>query len=142
MKIDKVISISGKPGLYTLVTQSKGGFIAMNLDNNRKTAVPASASVSLLSNIAIYTLTDEVPLAEVFDRIYKKEDGGKAIDHKSSEKELRNYMAEVLPDYDEDRVYKSDLKKLFQWYNILLKNGLITDSEDATENDSTTEEEE
>ncbi|MXV38425.1 hypothetical protein GO491_06995 [Flavobacteriaceae bacterium Ap0902] len=140
MKIDKVISISGKPGLYTLVTQSKGGFIAENLDNNRKTSVPASASVSLLSNIAIYTLTDEVPLAEVFERIFEKENGGKAISHKSSEKELRNYMAEVLPDYDEDRVYKSDLRKLFQWYNILLKNGLITDSEDEV-NETTSEEE-
>lgn len=140
MNIDKVISISGKPGLYTLVTQSKGGFIAENLDNNRKTSVPASASVSLLSNIAIYTLTDEVPLVEVFKRIFEKENGGKAIDHKSSEKELRNYMAEVLPDYDEDRVYKSDLKKLFQWYNILLKNGLLVPSEEDKE--ETTKEEE
>lgn len=141
MNIDKVISISGKPGLYTLVTQSKGGFIAQNLDNNRKTAIPASASVSLLSNIAIYTLTDEVPLAEVFQRIYDKEKGGKAISHKVSEKELRNYMADVLPDYDEERVYKSDLKKLFQWYNILLKNGIFSDSEDEIKNASTQEEE-
>lgn len=132
MKIDKVISISGKPGLYTLITQSKNGFIAENLENNRKTSVPASANVSLLNNIAIYTETAEVPLGEVFQKIFDKENGGNSIDHNSSETELRNYMAEILPDYDADRVYKSDLKKLFQWYNILLKNGnLVADSEDS-----------
>ena len=132
MKIDKVISISGKPGLYTLVTQSSNGFIAENLDSNKKTSVPASANVSLLNNIAIYTQTEEVPLADVFKKIFDKENGGEAINHRSSEKELRDYMSEVLPDYDEDRVYKSDLKKLFQWYNILLKNGLLV-AEESTE---------
>ena len=132
MKIDKVISISGKPGLYTLVTQSSTGFIAENLDSNKKTSVPASANVSLLNNIAIYTQTEEVPLADVFKKIFEKENGGEAINHRSSEKELRDYMSEVLPDYDEDRVYKSDLKKLFQWYNILLKNGLLV-AEESTE---------
>lgn len=132
MKIDKVISISGKPGLYTLVTQSSNGFIAENLDSNKKTSVPASANVSLLNNIAIYTQTEEVPLADVFKKIFEKENGGEAINHRSSEKELRDYMSEVLPDYDEDRVYKSDLKKLFQWYNILLKNGLLV-AEESTE---------
>ena len=141
MKIDKVISISGKPGLYTLVTQSKNGFIAENLDNNRKTSVPASANVSLLSNIAIYTESAEVPLSEVFQKIYDKENGGKAIDHKASEAELRNYMSEILPDYDEDRVYKSDLKKLFQWYGILLKNGLLAQEENAEKETAASEEE-
>lgn len=136
MNIEKVISISGKPGLYTLVTQSKSGFIAENLENNRKTSVPASANVSLLSNIAIYTEVEEVPLDEVFQKIYDKEEGGEAINHRSSEADLRAYMREVLPDYDENRVYKSDLKKLFQWYNILLKNGFLEaepETEDATE---------
>lgn len=131
MNLDKVISISGKPGLYTLVTQSSNGFIAENLDNNRKTSVPASVNVSLLNNIAIYTQTEEVPLVEVFEKIYEKENGGLAIDHKSSEKELRNYMEEILPDYDQNRVYKSDLKKLFQWYNILQKNNMLTTDEES-----------
>lgn len=133
MKIDKVISISGKPGLYTLVTQSKNSFIAKNLDTNKKTAVPASANVSLLSNIAIYTDTEEVPLGNVFQNIYDKENGGEAINHRSSEAELRAYMSEILPDYDRDRVYKSDLKKLFQWYNILLRNEMLTpDTQEAS----------
>lgn len=139
MNIDKVISISGKPGLYTLVTQSSNGFIAENLENNRKTSVPASVNVSLLNNIAIYTETEEVPLVDVFQKIYEKENGGVAINHKSSEAELRSYMEEVLPDYDENRVYKSDLKKLFQWYNILHKNNMLESSE---EEEKSNEEEE
>lgn len=135
MNIEKVISITGKPGLYTLVTQSKSGFIAENLENNRKTSVPASANVSLLSNIAIYTTTEEVPLGDVFQKIFDKENGGNAIDHKASEADLRNYMAEILPDYDADRVYKSDLKKLFQWYDILLNNGMLSaDAANSTDN--------
>ena len=143
MKIDKVIAISGKPGLYNLISQTKSGFIAKNLDDGKKTNVPASYNVSLLSNVAIYTLTEEVPLAEVFEKIYEKENGGKCINHKSSEAELRAYMAEVLPDYDESRVYQSDLKKLFQWYNILLKNDLLVPEAkeaEVTEEKSTEEE--
>lgn len=139
MNLDKVISISGKPGLYTLVTQSSNGFIAENLDNNRKTSVPASVNVSLLNNIAIYTETEEVPLVDVFQKIYDKENGGLAINHKSSEKELRGYMEEILPDYDESRVYKSDLKKLFQWYNILQKNNML---ESESNEESSNQEEE
>lgn len=130
MKIDKVIAISGKPGLYTLISQTKSGFIAKNLADGKRTNVPASYNVSLLNNVAIYTQTDEVPLAEIFDKIYKKENGGETINHKSPETEMRAYMSEVLPDYDESRVYHSDLKKLFQWYNILLKNDLIAPLEE------------
>ncbi len=129
MNLDKIISISGKPGLYELITQAKGGFIAQNLTNGRKTSIPTTYNVSLLSNVAIYTLNDEVPLGEVFQKIADKENKGKAISHKSSEKELRDYMSEVLPDYDADRVYKSDLKKLFQWYNILSENNLLEEEE-------------
>ncbi|SZD73559.1 Uncharacterised protein [Candidatus Ornithobacterium hominis] len=130
MKIDKVIAISGKPGLYHLISQTKSGFIAENLDDGKKTNVPASYNVSLLSNVAIYTTTEEVPLAEVFRKIYDKENGGETINHRSPEVELRNYMEEVLPDYDKSRVYHSDLKKLFQWYNILLRKELLSGSKE------------
>ncbi|CAI9429911.1 DUF5606 domain-containing protein [Candidatus Ornithobacterium hominis] len=130
MKIDKVIAISGKPGLYHLISQTKSGFIAENLDDGKKTNVPASYNVSLLSNVAIYTTTEEVPLAEVFRKIYDKENGGETINHRSPEVELRNYMEEVLPDYDKSRVYHSDLKKLFQWYNILLRKELLSSSKE------------
>lgn len=141
MKIEKVIAISGKPGLYNLISQTKSGFIAKNLDDGKKSSIPASYNVSLLSNVAIYTHTEEVPLREVFKKIYEKENGKECISHKSPEKELRAYMQEVLPEYDESRVYYSDLKKLFQWYNILLKNDLLS-PEENTENPQATSEEE
>lgn len=133
MNLEKVIAISGKSGLYELVTQTKNGFIAKNLDTNKKTSIAASNNVSLLSNVAIYTSDDEVPLSEVFELIYKKADGGDALPHKSPETELRAYMEEVLPDYDAARVYYSDLKKLFQWYAILLKNDFFVAEEEAEE---------
>ncbi len=140
MNLEKIISISGKPGLYQLISQAKGGFIAQNLLNGRKTSIPASYNVSLLSNVAIYTLNDEVPLEEVFQKIADKENKGKCISHKSSEKEMREYMSSVLPDYDADRVYKSDLKKLFQWYNILSDQGLLESDEETEKPDSREEE--
>lgn len=141
MKIEKVIAISGKPGLYNLISQTKSGFIAKNLDDGKKSSIPASYNVSLLSNVAIYTHTEEVPLREVFKKIYEKENGKECISHKSPESELRDYMQEVLPEYDESRVYHSDLKKLFQWYNILLKNDLLTPEENEETENAKSEEE-
>lgn len=134
MSLDKILSISGKPGLYKLKTQTRGGLLAESLIDGKNVSVSARHNVSLLSEIAIYTLTEEVPLGKVFDRIAEKESGGEAISHKSSRDELEEYFFNVLPDYDEDRVYPSDIKKVVQWYNLLQKNG-ITDfqSESAEE---------
>jgi hypothetical protein len=126
MGLDKILAISGKPGLYELTAQSRGGFIVKSIPEGKKMAVNIRHNVSLLSEIAIYTYTEEVPLAEIFEKIKEKEDGGEAISHKASKAELENYFAEILPDYDVDRVYASDMKKIFQWYNLLVKNG-ITD---------------
>lgn len=126
MDLTKIISISGKPGLFKLISQAKGGFIVEDLDKGRKTTISAQNNVSLLENVAIYGVAEEYPLKEVFTRIYNKENGGTAIDHKESGAKLREYIEEVLPEYDEDRVYDSDLKKLFQWYNLLHAKGLVT----------------
>ncbi len=125
MDLSRVIAISGKPGLYRLVSQTRNGFIVEDLDKGKKVSIAANYNVSLLDNVAIYGVSQEFPLAEVFFRIYKKENGGAAIDHKSSGAELRAYMEQVLPEYDDTRVYDSDLKKLFQWYNILQSKGLL-----------------
>ena len=125
MDLSKIISISGKPGLYTLIKQSRAGFIVESVETGKKTSVSSSNNVSLLSNVAMYTADTEVPLEEVFYKIAEKENIGLAISHKESGAKLHSYFAEVLPDYDKDRVYDSDLKKLFQWYNILQKGGLI-----------------
>ena len=125
MDLSRVIAISGKPGLYRLVSQTRGGFVVEDLEKGKKISIASNYNVSLLDNVAIYGVSQEYPLAEVFFRIYKKENGGETIDHKTSGAELRKYMEEVLPEYDDSRVYDSDLKKLFQWYNILHKNGLL-----------------
>ncbi len=126
MSLEKILSIAGKPGLYELKTQTRSGFLAASLVDGKTVSVSARHNVSLLSEIAIYTLTEEVPLADVFDKIRDKEDGGAAITHKSSKDDLEAYFFEVLPDYDEDRVYPSDIKKVVQWYNLLQKNGITT----------------
>ena len=134
MSLDKILAISGKPGLYELSAQTRGGFIVKSIPDGKKMAVNVRHNVSLLSEIAIYTYTEEVPLAEIFEKIKEKENGGEAISPKSSKKELEAYFAEVLPDYDVDRVYASDMKKIFQWYNLLIKNG-FTDFVASEEND-------
>lgn len=132
MDLEKILSIAGKPGLYLLKTKTRGGFLAESLLDGKKVSISTRHNVSLLSEIAIYTLTEEVPLREIFKKISEKENGGEAISHKAPKIELEEYFFEILPDYDEDRVYASDIKKVVQWYNLLQKNG-ITDFSETTE---------
>tara|TARA_R100000935_G_C2815646_1_gene157177 strand:- start:942 stop:1403 length:462 start_codon:yes stop_codon:yes gene_type:complete len=132
MSLEKVLAISGKPGLYKLKTQTRAGFLAESLLDGKTINVSGRHNVSLLSEIAIYTLTEEVPLREVFNKISEKEGGKETISHKSSKEKLEEFFFEVMPDYDEDRVYASDIKKVVQWYNMLIKNG-ITDFSESTE---------
>jgi len=123
MGLEKILSISGKPGLYELSAQTRGGFIAKSIIDQKKIAVNVRHNVSLLSEIAIYTYTEEVPLGTIFQKMFEKEDGKEAINAKASKKELEAYFSEVLPDYDAERVYQSDIKKVIQWYNLLISNG-------------------
>ena len=130
MALDKVLAIAGKPGLYKLVTQTRSGFLAESLLDNKKISVGIQQNVSVLSEIAIYTLSEEVPLQQVFKNISDKENGGPtSIGHKESKDKLEEYFFNVLPDYDEDRVYASDIKKVIQWYNALHKNDMLDFSE-------------
>ncbi|MFC4164132.1 DUF5606 domain-containing protein [Epilithonimonas zeae] len=126
MQLEKIISISGKPGLFKLVSQLKNGFIVEDITTKKKASISNSSQVSLLDNIAMFTFDKEVPLFEVFENIAKKYDYKPTINHKSSSEELRAFMAESLPNYDVERVYESDIKKLAQWYNLLQKAGYIT----------------
>lgn len=126
MTLDKIVSISGKPGLYKLLTHTRGGFIVQSLLDNKKMSVGLQKNVSVLSEIAIYTLTEEVPLKDVFKKIKDKENGEQTkINHKDNKDKLEEYFFEILPNYDEDRVYPSDIKKVIQWYNMLHKNDLL-----------------
>jgi len=133
MSLDKILTISGKPGLYQLQNQTRNGFLATSLIDGKKISVSARQNVSILAEIAIYTLTKELPLSEVLTKIFDKEKGGEAISHKSSKDELEEYFFEILPDYDEDRVYPSDIKKIVQWYNLLTKNGMSQFKNESSE---------
>tara|TARA_B100001146_G_scaffold114846_1_gene101210 strand:- start:37 stop:450 length:414 start_codon:yes stop_codon:yes gene_type:complete len=133
MSLEKVLAISGKPGLYELKAQTRGGFVAESLADGKKISVNVRHNVSMLSEIAMYTYTEEVPLRAVFEKIAEKEDGKEAISHKESKAKLEEYFKEILPEYDEDRVYASDIKKVFQWYNILVNAGITDFSEPEAE---------
>lgn len=123
-----ILSISGKPGLYKLVSQGKNMLIVETISADKK-RIPAYATDSIVSlgDIAIYTNDAEVPLAEVLEKIKEKYNGAvvEANIKKASQNQLFEYLGEVLPDFDRDRVYGSDIKKLFSWYNLLVANGIV-----------------
>lgn len=125
--LETILAISGKPGLYKLVSRGNRSLIVETLDENKK-RMPAFAAdkVISLADIAMYTDEGEVPLREVLNSVKKKEEGHEsAFNYKKATKdELNAYFAEILPDFDRDRVYPADIKKLISWYNILIKAGL------------------
>lgn len=136
MSLDKILSISGRPGLYQIVTQTRNGFVAESLLDKKRITVNIHSNVSVLSEIAIYTLTEEVPLREVLKKVRDKEEGKQtSVSHKESKDKLEEYFFDVLPDYDEDRVYPSDIKKIIQWYNALQKNDLLSALDEEEEDD-------
>lgn len=127
MNLDKILAISGKPGLYVLKVQTRTGFVAESLTDGKKITVNLKSNVSLLSEISIYTYEGEKPLTEVMQRIAVKENKGQAISHKEDNATLTAYFKEILPEYDEERVYPSDIKKVLNWYNTLQAKDLVTD---------------
>ncbi|WP_179336584.1 DUF5606 family protein [Winogradskyella ludwigii] len=143
MSLDKILSISGKPGLFQIVKQTRTGAVVESLIDNKRITVGAHSNISILSEIAIYTLAEEVPLRDVLKKVKEKE-GGKptTISHKDSKDVLEEFFFEVLPDYDEDRVYPSDIKKVVQWYNLLQKNDLLGSLEETKEAKEASDEEE
>lgn len=137
MNLEKIIAISGKPGLYKLISQSKKGVIVESLQDKKRFPISNVQSISSLNDIAIYTYGEEVPLREVFFKIYEKENGEKSLSPKSEKKLLLDYFREVLPEYDEDRVYPSNFKKILQWYNLLIGSGFDFSSSEEKEEDNT-----
>lgn len=134
MNLEKILSISGKPGLYVLKVQTRTGFIAESLLDGKKITVGLKVNVSLLSEISIYTINEEKPLTEVMRNIAIKEDNGPAISHKEDNAKLIAYFEEILPEYDSERVYPSDIKKVMNWYNLLQSKGLVSKEEPIIEN--------
>ena len=117
MQLEKIVAVSGKPGLYEIISQTKGGLIVQSLVDKKRLPINAMHNVSVLNDIAIYTYDDEVPLRNIFKSIAEK--GGEIISHKESNANLLSFFSEVLPNFDEDRVYPSNIKKVIQWYTIL-----------------------
>ena len=126
MSLQKILAISGKPGLFELKIQTRTGFVAESFLDGKKITVGMRSNVSLLSEIAVYTYDEEIKLAEVFKAIALKENDGPSISHKEDNTVLTSYFREVLPEFNEDRVYASDIKKIINWYNMLQAKGLIT----------------
>lgn len=123
MELKEILAISGQPGLYKFVAQSTRGVIVESLTDGKRMNAAASAKVSSLTEISMFTEGDDVPLAEVLTNIYKHTGGKQAVSHKEDAAKLQTAFAEVLPDYDRDRVHVSDIKKCFAWYNTLVAAG-------------------
>ena len=135
MDLSNVMTINGKPGLYKLVSKAKNNFIVESLADHKRIPAFSHDGVSSLDNIAIFTSEEDVVLEKVFEAIYKKENGEKVPDVLSDNLKLKKYFEEILPNYDKERVYVSNIKKVLNWYNILIENDLITieSEEDKTE---------
>ena len=134
MEFSNIISVTGKPGLFQVISQSKNAVIAESLIDKKRLAINATQNVSLLENIAIYTYEEDMPLWDVFTAIHNKTQGAVAISHKESGKKLEAFFLEVLPNYDDERVYTSNIKKVIQWFNILVKAGMdFSKVEETTE---------
>ena len=125
--IKTILSISGRPGLFKLVNQGKNMLIVESLLNGKRTPAYAHDKVISLGDIAIYTYSEEVALADVFESIKEKNEG-KKVDVKAlgDEAQIREYFATILPEFDDERVYTNDIKKVFSWYNMLIDAGFET----------------
>lgn len=119
MNLSGIIAISGKGGLFTIAGQSKNNVIVESVIDGKKFPAFASNRISALEDISIYTYEGDELLADIFKIIFDKEKGGSAPSHKDNVDELKKYLRGILPEYDEERVFTSDIKKLFQWYNLL-----------------------
>ena len=134
MNIEGIINVSGKSGLYKIISQGKNAIIVESLRDKKRMPVYSHNQASSLEDIGIYTYEDSVPLIDIFKKIAEKENYQKCISHQSSKNEIEKYFREILPDYDEMRVYISDMKKILNWYNALQSTGFI-ESPKNNEND-------
>lgn len=143
IKLKDILSISGKGGLFKFIAQARNGIVVESMEDNKRHVAPATARVSSLEDIAIFTEEEEVPLADIFMKIHEKTEGKECISHKASGNELKDYFVELVPDYDEERVYVSDIKKVFQWYNQLQAHDMleVIEKEEESEEEASPEEE-
>lgn len=140
MFLDGILAIAGQPGLYKLVSKGKNNVIVESLTTGKRMPAFSTSRISTLEDVAIYTYDEDVPLREVFLKVFEKQEGKQALSTKATNKELLDFLKEILPDYDKDRVYVSDIKKLVNWYNTLIeKNILCKENIKAEEKEAETE---
>lgn len=125
INVKDLMAISGKGGLFRFIAQARNGIVVESLEDKKRTIAPTTARVSALDDITIFTEDEDMPLADVFKLIYDKQEGKESISPKSSGEELKAFLKEILPSYDDERVYVSDIKKLLTWYNLLHKYSLL-----------------
>lgn len=135
MELKDFISVAGKSGLHTIVGKSKNNLIVESLKDKKRFPIFNTNKISALSDISIYTYDEEILLSEVFDRIQKKYQKDAAISHLEKGDELRKVFEELIPNYDQEQVYNSDIKKVFQWYNILHETNNLIQEESNEEPD-------
>ncbi|HKK40124.1 MAG TPA: DUF5606 domain-containing protein [Cryomorphaceae bacterium] len=139
MDLSQILSITGKPGLYKILNQSRGGVVVISLNDGKKMVVGQTQRVSTLSDISIYTLEGDEPLAKIFEKM-KEQSGGKEVEVDSKDPDaLREYFFRIFPEHDEDRVYPSDIKKMIKWFNLLLEKGLLESTEEEKEEEAKAE---
>ena len=134
MDLKGIINVSGKPGLFKIISQSNSNVIIESLIDKKRSVLYSHNQATLLEEIGIYTYNDTIPISEVFIKIAKKNSCGPTINHKSKNEDLINYFRDILNEYDEDRVYVSDIRKVIQWYNIMQSLSLIKLPKNKTEN--------
>jgi hypothetical protein len=132
-ELEKILSVSGKPGIFKLITGGRATIIVESLMDGKRVPVHPTQKVSALSDITMFTYEADVPLREIFAKAKDAFEGGQAPDPKSESKVLRDSMKKILPDYDAERVYDSDIRKLLTWYNILQAKDMLDFAEPATD---------
>ena len=125
MNLEGIISITGKPGLFKIISQGNNVVIVENLEDKKRMPMAARYQANRLDEIGIYTIEDTTPLSNIFDIIAKKEKAKQSISHRADKEDLIKYFKDILPNYDVERVYISDIKKVIQWYNTMQAAGLI-----------------
>ncbi len=136
MDLTKILSVSGKGGLFKLIAQSKNAMIVESFIDKKRFPVYSSGEASVLEDIRVFTNDKDLPLKDIFMKIYEKEVGKPAIDFKSDDAALKKYFEEILPDYDKERVFVSDIKKMLRWYNILLEAGIVKPEEEKKDGEA------
>lgn len=133
MILKDILAISGEPGLFRFIAQGKNSMIVEQLETKVRSSAFSTSKVSSLEEITVYTEKEDMPLGKIFDLISEKNNGGPAIDYKSDPEKLKGWFSEILPEYDKDKVYTSDIKKIAHWYNILHGLNLLVKDEPEKE---------